>query len=98
MEGDKGKKASAWDWLFSQEKPYWVAVTLKDGSQIFGLFGPRSYAGSDPQSRDLYLEATFRLLDNGEWAPMEDTAGVLIMADEIAFLELRKVTSEVEYD
>jgi hypothetical protein len=88
----------AWDWLFSQEKPYWVTVTLKNGSRIFGLYGEHSRAGSDAERRDLYLEATFRLLPNGEWAPMEDTAGALIMPEQIAVLEFRKVTSEVTYE
>jgi hypothetical protein len=29
------------------------------------------------------LEAAYRLLQNGEWAPLENTGGVLIMADQI---------------
>lgn len=87
----------AWDWHFSQERPYWLQVTLKDGSRIYGFFGMRSFAASDPDRRDLYLEAQFRPLDNGEWAPLEDIGGVLIMADQIAAIEFRKV-SEVSYD
>ena len=42
----------------------------------------------------LYLEAQFRPLEDGQWAPVEDTGGVLIMADQIAAVEFRKLTEE----
>lgn len=86
----------AWDWHFSRLEPYWVVATLKDGTQIYGLFDSRSFAASDPQHRDLYLEAQFHPLDTGDWAPLEDTGGVLIMADQIAVIEFRKL-AEAEY-
>ncbi|HUG92279.1 MAG TPA: DUF6338 family protein [Planctomycetaceae bacterium] len=89
--------ARAWDWHFSRQKPYWVVVTLKDGSQVHGLFGTSSFAASDPRQRDLYLEAQFVPLETGDWAPQEDTAGVLIAADQIAVIEFRKVT-EIDYE
>lgn len=82
---------TAWDWHFSQGKPYWVVVTLVDGSRVYGLFGMRSFAGDDPAHRDLYLEAEFRPVETGEWAPVEDTAGVLIMSNQIAAIEFRQV-------
>jgi hypothetical protein len=81
--------ARAWDWHFARGYPYWVLVTLHDGSQLYGLFGSNSFAASDPEKRDLYLEAQFRVLDNGEWAPIEDTAGVLIAGDQISTIEFR---------
>jgi len=84
----------AWDWHFGRSKPYWVLVTLKDGSRLYGLFHSRSFAASDPEHRDLYLEAQFRPLEDGQWAPVEDTGGVLIMADQIAAVEFRKLTEE----
>lgn len=85
---------TAWDWQFGREKPYWVIVTLKNGSRHYGQFGPGSFAGSDPERRDLYLEATYRLLETGEWAPEEDTGGILILADQIATIEFRKLPEE----
>jgi hypothetical protein len=89
--------ACAWDWHFSRAKPYWVLVTLKDGTRVYGLFGTRSFAASDPEKRDLYLEEQFRPMETGDWAPVEDTGGVLILADEIAAVEFRKI-GEVNYD
>jgi hypothetical protein len=86
---------TAWEWYFSQQKPCWVLVTLKDGAQVYGFFGEKSFAGDQPEFRDLYLEESFQLLDDGQWAPMEDTGGVLIMADQIATIEFRKFIPEV---
>ena len=88
---------TAWDWHFSRGKPYWVLVTLRDGSCVYGLYGLASFAGDDPNERDLYLEGQFRPTDTGEWAPMEDSGGVLIKGHEIAVIEFRKLT-EVTYD
>ncbi len=85
---------TAWDWHFGQTKPYWVLVTLKNGEQVYGLFGTKSFAGDDPNHRDLYIEAVFRLLETEEWAPVEDSAGILIAPDEIAAIEFRKVEEE----
>lgn len=84
----------AWDWHFSRERPSWVLVRLKDGTRVFGLFHHNSFAADDPDHRDIYLEAQFRLSEGGEWAPVEDTDGVLILADDIAFIEFRKVIGE----
>lgn len=85
---------TAWDWKFSQGKSAWARVTLKSGSIVYGLFGEGSFAGSDTERRDLFLVATYRLLDNGEWAPEEDTEGVLIMADQIATIEFRNLSED----
>ena len=86
---------SAWDWHFGRLKPYWVVVTMKDGSRVRGLFHSRSFAGSDPERRDLYLEAQYRLLETGEWGPVEDTGGVLVMGGEIAAIEFREFGGEL---
>jgi hypothetical protein len=88
---------TAWDWHFARLRPYWVVVTLKDGARIHGLLGTESFAASDPKQHDLYLEAQFEPLPNGEWAPVEDTGGVLILSDQIATIEFRKLTEE-DYD
>ncbi len=87
---------TAWDRHFARLKPYWVLVTLRDGSRVYGLFGLESFAGDDPNCRDLYLEATYRPAETGDWARVEDTGGVLIMADQIAVIEFRKL-AEVNY-
>ena len=87
---------TAWDYQFSRGKPYWAMVRLSDGSTVYGFYGLGSFASDEPEQRDLYLEATYRLTDSGEWAPVEDTGGVLITGDQIAWIEFRKLT-EVDY-
>ncbi len=80
---------TAWDYHFIRGRPYWATVTLKDGSRIYGFYGLQSFAGDDPDCRDLYLEAAFRPTEAGDLAPVEDTGGVLIMSDQIAVIEFR---------
>lgn len=87
----------AWDWHFSRLRPYWVVVTLKDGSRVFGLYGQRSFASSDAQQRDLYIEAQFQPVESGDWAPVEDSGGVLVSGDQIVAIEFRRLL-EVSYD
>lgn len=87
---------TAWDFHFSRQKPYWVTVTLRDGARIHGFFGLQSFAGDDPEYRDLFIEAVFRVLETGEWAPVEDSGGVLITAEQIALVEFRKIEG-IEY-
>lgn len=70
-------------------------VTLKDKSRVYGLLNEESFASSDPANRDLYLGAQFRVLETGEWAPLDDTGGVLISGDQIAVIEFRKVGEEL---
>ncbi len=83
---------TAWDYHFGRNRAYWVVVRLKDGSEVYGLFGPQSFAGDDPDERDLYVEAVFELTEGGEWAPREDTGGIIIKADEISTIEFRRLT------
>jgi hypothetical protein len=81
---------TAWDYQFSRLTPYWVIATLKDGSRVYGLFGYHSFASDDPRERDLYLEATFTLREDGEWLPVEGSAGILIRGEQIAALSFRR--------
>jgi hypothetical protein len=75
---------SAWDWHFSRQIPLWAVATMKDGSVIYGYFGPNSFAGDDP--KDIYLEKTYKPEDNG-FGTTEGNYGGLIMAEQIAAIE-----------
>ena len=88
---------TAWDYHFSRSLPYWVIVRLQDGSSVYGLYGYNSFAGDDPAERDLYIEAMFTPTPSGEWAPVEDSGGIIIKAEQIAAIEFRK-NSEVNYE
>ena len=63
---------------------------------MFGLFGYRSFAGSDASERDLYLEALYKSAESEKWACIDGTGGILAKGDEIATVEFKQL-SEVQY-
>lgn len=78
-----------WDFVFSKRKPFWVKVTLKDGVKIAGKYAGESFASSSPASEQLYLEESWVLNDKGGFKrPKKRTAGVIVMANDISFIEL----------
>ncbi len=80
---------TAWDRKFYEaEGPMWVLVTLKDGSQVAGLYGDKgSFASSDAGQRDLYLEAVYDVVGDGPWQPAKREPGIWIRGDEIRHIE-----------
>lgn len=79
-----------WDYVFSQRKSYWVKVTLKDGTVIAGRYADKSFASSAPAPEQIYLEETWVLSEKGGFARAKnDTAGVIILSNEISHIELR---------
>lgn len=82
--------AKPWDYVFAQRKPYWVKVTLKDGTKIAGRYADKSFASSAPAPEQIYLEETWILNDNGGFERAKNkTAGVIILSNEISHIELR---------
>lgn len=82
---------SGWDYLFSQRKPYWIIVTMKNGRHIGGNFGKNSYAPSFPNEKDIYIEECWRLDKDGSFVKkIENSAGILIPREEISTIELIK--------
>lgn len=80
-----------WDYLFSQRKPYWVEVFLKNGTVIAGLYSSKSCASSAPAPEQIYLEETWVLNENGGFVrAVNRTAGVLILSSEISHIEFRE--------
>lgn len=82
-----------WDYVFSQRKSFWVIVTLKDQTQIAGLFSGNSFASSAPSPEQIYLERSWKLNgDGGFEREHNQTDGVIIISSEISHVELFKVT------
>ena len=79
---------TAWDYVFSRQEDSWVIVTLKNGSIIYGLYSFSSFASSDTDERDLYIEKVFTIGDNSQWIPNEQSKGILISKDSILTIEL----------
>ena len=80
---------TAWDYFFSRTRPVWILATLSDGSRIAGYFGAESFASSEHDARDIYLEGMYTLNDAGPWTEAPRNAGVWISGSEIRHLEFR---------
>ena len=82
---------TGWDWIFSRTDPCFVLVTLTDGTEIAGFFGGSSMASSDPTRKDIYLEKTYTVPEDGaEWEVVTDTLGIYVDGSQIAYIEFRK--------
>lgn len=78
---------TAWDFSFYDTHSLWVLVTLKDGSQVGGFFGVDSFASSDQNERDLYIQKIYRVMDEGPWQEIPNNKGILIKGNEIRNIE-----------
>lgn len=78
---------SAWDWKFSRFSASFVMLTLKDGSKVSGWCGTRSFIGSDPKDRDIYIEQVYDVDDEGTWIARTPGKGIYIAAGEIRTIE-----------
>ena len=88
---------TAWDYQFGRlREAHWVLVRLKDGSTVAGFFGPSSFASSDPEERDVFIEQVYRIDENEAWHRMSEGHGALVLGDEIRSVEFWPVVSERE--
>ncbi|HEX8232366.1 MAG TPA: DUF6338 family protein [Caulobacteraceae bacterium] len=79
---------TAWDWSFHQASSgAWLLITLKDGSEVAGLYGEQSFASTSPAERDIYLERVYARVDGGAWEPLPEDRGILLRGEEIRFVE-----------
>jgi len=82
---------TGWDWIFSRTKPCYVLVTLQSGKLVAGYFGIASMASSDPDRRDLFLEAVYTIPETGPWEEVPGSGGIYIDASQIAYIEFKGV-------
>ncbi len=79
---------TAWDYkFFHTQTCVWVQIHLKNGKMIAGLYGSESFASSDPEERDLYLQKAVRIDNDGNWVKLDRSDGVLIKGDMIEYIE-----------
>jgi len=80
-----------WDYVFGKGEHYWVKAVMKDGSTIGGYYGENSHTSSAPALEQIYIEETWVINESGEFErPKKDSAGVIILHDELSHIELRK--------
>ncbi len=77
----------AWEWKFSNFPPSIVFLTLKDDSRICGWCGRKSFVGSDPDDRDLFLEQVYDVDSDGVAHIRVPGKGIYVAAGEIRFIE-----------
>ena len=79
---------TAWDYFFSKQEEAWVIVTLKSGKTIYGKYSEQSFASSDNEERDLYIEKIYTIKDDMTWEEDEKSKGLLITKEEIETIEI----------
>ena len=78
-----------WDYVFGKRIPYWVIVTLKDGTKIAGSYDSNSFSSNAPAEEQLYLEEAWVLNEDGGFErPRESTEGIIILSSEMVSIEL----------
>ncbi len=78
---------TAWDYYFSKQQESWVIVTLKNGKTVYGRFSDQSFASSDNEERDIYIEKIYDIDKDMIWVEDERSNGILITKDEIETIE-----------
>jgi hypothetical protein len=81
--------SAAWDYYFSSAKPVWILITLQDDSEIAGFWGGRSFASSDPDTKDIYIQSVYRVVEDGSWKKVERTAGIWVDGKLIKSIEFK---------
>jgi hypothetical protein len=77
-----------WDFIFSQQKQYYIIVTLKDGNKIAGTYGENSFTSSHPSEEQIFLEETWVLNKEGGLERLkESTKGSIILFSNMVSLE-----------
>jgi hypothetical protein len=82
---------TAWDWYFSQRPASILLVHMKDGSEVIGSFGSKSYATSFPNDGSIYLEKVYAKDDNGNLKSVENNNGILIAKDQHTSIEFYSI-------
>ena len=76
----------AWDYLFSKQESYYIIVKMDDDKIVRGWFSSNSFASSDPDNHDLYIEQCY-----GEgWSEDPQSRGIYIPGDQIKYIELKE--------
>ena len=79
---------TAWDYFFGRRVPVFVLVQLRNGSRLGGYYGFQSYASSFPTEGDIYLEAVYRVDEDGKFGePIEGSGGAIIRKDQYDLIE-----------
>ena len=89
---------NAWDRLFSVGvTPGLLLITYKDGTQIMGFFGQKSYAATAERDRDIYLETLYEMYGEApeEWIESYPSRSAYVKLDDVRSIEfIKELTDE----
>lgn len=79
---------TGWDHFFGKGESCWVLCRLKNGELVGGLYGTDSLASSHPREPDVYLQAVWRVDEQGRFQErIEGTAGMYVQVDDCRLIE-----------
>lgn len=79
---------SAWDFLLRTERSGFMRLHLKDQRVIGGVFYSGSFASTNPERPDIYLEQTWLLDEKGSFIEaLPDSQGLWVSHDAIEYVE-----------
>lgn len=80
----------AWDYIFSKQESCYVIVKMDDNKTVRGWYSSNSFASTDPDNHDLYIEQCY-----GEgWKEDHQSKGIYIPGDQIKYIEFKKGETE----
>jgi hypothetical protein len=80
----------AWDYIFSKQQANWVIVTLANGDKFYGLFSSESFASSESEEKDIFIEKLYTLNEKNIWVKVENSKGVYLPGNVIQSIEFLK--------
>jgi hypothetical protein len=88
---------TAWDYQFGPlREAHWVLVKLRSGGTVAGFFGTRSFASSDAEERDIFIEHVYHIDEDSVWHPMQNGHGTLIAKDEVLSVDFWPIVNGEE--
>ena len=67
-----------------------VIITLQDDSTVYGFYGENSFASSEPDERDIYLEKIYDIDEKNKWIENKECLGIHISQNQIKTIEFLK--------
>ena len=81
---------TAWDWYFSQRPNCILLISLKNGSEVIGYFGEKSYATSYPNEGSIYLEKVYKY-NNNELEIVPNSDGIVVAKNEFDTIQFYNI-------
>lgn len=61
-----------------------------DDTKLYGWYSSKSFASSDPDERDIFIELGYTLSSDGSWKEDSQSEGFYVPKDQIKYIEFKK--------